>query len=177
MIRVPRIVAAAAATALFLPAIASSQVEEAIDNAALQAKVKTKLMTESPIKASAVNLETENGVVQMGGFVEDEMKAKKAAEMVAGIEGVRKVDNQLHAKTGERTAGQAVDDGMITTKVKAGLAEADLSMAAGINVDTYNGVVLLTGFVDNEETKQLAEKYVAERDDVKKVINGIYVRD
>jgi hyperosmotically inducible protein len=177
MIKAPKIVAAVAASAFFLPALAFSQVEEVIDNAALQAKAKTKLMTEAPIKASAVNLETENGVVQLGGFVDDEMKGKKAAELVAGIEGVRKVDNQLHAKPGDRSAGQAVDDGMLTAKVKAGLAEADLGTAAGINIDTYNGVVLLTGFVDNEETKRLAEKYVAEHDDVKDVINGIYVRD
>lgn len=177
MTRTPRIIAAAAATALLLPALAFGQVEETIDNAALQTKVKAKLMTEAPIKATAVNLETENGVVQLGGFVDDEMKGKKAAEIVAGMDGVRKVDNQLHAKPGDRDAGQAVDDGLLTTKVKAGLAEADLGMAAGINIDTYNGVVLLTGFVDTEEAKNLAEKYVAEHDDVQRVINGIYVRD
>jgi hyperosmotically inducible protein len=177
MKRALRIVAAVAATALFLPSLAFSQVEETIDNAALQTKVKAKLMTEAPIKATAVNLETENGVVQLGGFVDDEMKGKKAAEIVAGIDGVRKVDNQLHAKPGDRDAGQAVDDGMLTTKLKAGLAEADLGMAAGINIDTYNGVVLLTGFVDTDETKDLAEKYVAGHEGVNRVINGIYVRD
>jgi hyperosmotically inducible protein len=177
MMRATRILASVTATALLLPALAFGQVEEALDNAALQTKVKAKLMTEAPIKATAVNLETENGVVQLGGFVDDEMKGKKAAEIVAGMEGVRKVDNQLHAKPGDRDAGQAVDDGLLTTKLKGGLAEADLGTAAGINIDTYNGVVLLTGFVDTAETKRLAEKYVAEHEGVARVINGIYVRD
>ena len=166
-----------AASALLLPALAFGQMEEVMDNTALQAKVKTKLMTEDIIGGTAVNLETEDGVVQLGGFVDDEAHAKRAGEIVAGVEGVRKVDNQLHIKSGDRTAGQAIDDGMITTKVKAKLAEADLGTAASVNVDTYNGVVLLTGFVDTAETKSLAEKYVSEQDDVKDVINGIYVRD
>lgn len=177
MTKAPKVIAALTATALCLPALAFAQLEESFDNAALQTKVKAKLMSEAPIEATAVNLETENGVVQLGGFIDDEMKGKKAAEIVAGMEGVRKVDNQLHAKPGDRDTGQAVDDGMLTTKVKAKLAEADLGMAADINIDTYNGIVLLTGFVDTDETKNLAEKFVAEQEDVTRVINGIYVRD
>jgi len=173
MIRAPRFLVAAAAAALVLPALASAQM---MDNAALQAKVKTKLMTDDFMQGAGINLETSNGVVQLGGFIDDEAKGKKAAELVAGVEGVKEVDNQLHKKSGERTSGQAVDDTTITTKVKAGLADADLGTAAAINVDTYNGVVLLTGFVDSKETAKLAEKYASEQENVDKVINGIYVR-
>ena len=173
MRRAPKYVVVAAAAALVLPALASAQM---MDNAALQAKVKTKLMTDDFMEGAGINLETSNGVVQLGGFIDDEAKGKKAAELVAGIEGVKEVDNQLHAKSGERTTGQSVDDTTITTKVKAGLADADLGTAAAINVDTYNGVVLLTGFVDSKETAKLAEKYASEQENVNKVINGIYVR-
>ena len=173
MRRAPRFFFAAAVAALVLPALASAQM---MDNAALQAKVKTKLMTDDFMQGAGINLETSNGVVQLGGFIDDEAKGKKAAELVAGVEGVKEVDNQLHKKPGERTSGQMVDDTTITTKVKAGLADADLGTAAAINVDTYNGVVLLTGFVDSKETAKLAEKYASEQENVDKVINGIYVR-
>ena len=177
MTKSPNILFALATAALCLPALASAQLDETIDNAALQTKVKARLLSEAPMEATAANLETENGVVQLGGFIDDEMRGKKAAEIVAGMEGVRKVDNQLHAKPGDRDTSQAIDDGMLTTRVKARLADADLGTAADVNIDTYNGVVLLTGFVDSEETKNLTEKYVAEQKDVKRVINGIYVRD
>lgn len=177
MKRAIRFISTAAATALLLPALAAAQMEQTIDNSALQAKVKTKLITDDVVSGSTVNLETDNGIVQLGGFIDDEAKAKRAAEVVAGVEGVKKVDNQLHVKSGERSAGQAIDDGMITTKVKAKLAEADMGTAASVNVDTYNGVVLLTGFVDSAETKNLAEQYVADQAGVSKVINGIYVRE
>lgn len=176
MRRAPRFLAAAAVAALVLPALASAQMGQAIDDATLQTKVKTKLMTDDFMEGAGINLETSDGVVQLGGFVDDEAKGKKAAELVAGIEGVKEVDNQLHAKSGERTTGQSVDDTTITTKVKAGLADADLGTAAAINVDTYNGVVLLTGFVDSKETAKMAEKYASEQANVNKVINGIYVR-
>lgn len=177
MNRAIRLVAAAAVTSFMLPGLASAQMEEAIDNMSLQTKVKAKLIAEEPMEGAAVNLETEDGVVQLGGFIEDEAKAKKLAELAAGVEGVKQVDNQLHLKSGDRTSGQAVDDGVITTKVKAGLAEADIGVSADINIDTYNGVVLLTGFVDSKEIKNMAEKYASEQENVKKVINGIHVRD
>jgi hyperosmotically inducible protein len=173
MNRATRFVVAAAVTALVVPALATAQT---MDNAMLQSKVKTKLMTDDFMEGAGINLETSDGVVQLGGFIDDEAKGKKAAELVAGVEGVKEVDNQLHQKTGERTSGQVIDDGTITTMVKAGLADADLGTAAAINVDTYNGVVLLTGFVDNKETAKLAEKYASEQANVNKVINGIYVR-
>lgn len=177
MKRAIRLITTAATTALLLPALANAQVGEVMDNAALQTKVKTQLMADDLVGGTAVNLETENGVVQLGGFVDDEAKAKHAAEVVAGVEGVTKVDNQLHAKSGDRSAGQVIDDSMITTKVKAGLGEMDLGMAAAVNVDTYNGVVLLTGFVDSEEAKASAATEAADHDDVTDVINGIYVRE
>lgn len=177
MSRAIRLIAAVAVTSIMLPGLASAQMEEAIDNMSLQAKVKAKLMAEELMEGSAVNLETEDGVVQLGGFIDDEAKAKKLAELAAGIEGVKQVDNQLHVKPGDRSSGQALDDGVITTKVKAGLAEADIGMSADINIDTYNGVVLLTGFADSKEIKNLAEKYASEQDNVEKVINGIHVRE
>jgi hyperosmotically inducible periplasmic protein len=176
MTRILKWVGATALAALLLPVLANAQVEEAIDNSALQAKVKAKLMEDDVVEGSEINLETEDGVVQLGGFIDDEAKAKKAAKIVASVEGVKSVDNQLHAKSGERSAGQAIDDGMITTKVKAGLAESNMGMAASVNVDTYNGVVLLTGFVDNAEEKSNVEKSAAAHDGVKKVINGTHIR-
>ncbi len=174
MTRTPRLLVGVAMAVLVLPAVATAQ--SSMDNMALQTKVKAKLMTDDFMEAAGINLETSDGVVQLGGFIDDEAKGKKAAELVAGVEGVKEVDNQLHQKSGERTSGQVIDDGTITTMVKAGLADADLGTAAAINVDTYNGVVLLTGFVDSDETAKLAEKYASEQDNVNKVINGIYVR-
>ncbi len=56
----------------------------------------------------------------------------------------------------DQTAGEFVDDSVITTKVKARLAQEPGVSALAISVDTYNGVVILQGFVDTETQREKA---------------------
>ena len=158
-------------------ALADKTAGEYVDDSTLQAEVKAKLVGGDFMGGMGVNTEVRKGVVQLGGWVDDGDKATKAAEMVAGIEGVKEVDNQLHAKRGEATAGQTLDDTVITSKVKSAIAGADLGQGIKISVETYNGAVLLTGFVDTEEHKAAAGEKAAAVSNVKDVVNGIYVYD
>ena len=52
--------------------------------------------------------------------------------------------------TRDQTTGEFVDDSVITTKVKARLAQEPGVSALTVSVDTLNGVVILSGFVENE---------------------------
>jgi len=158
-------------------ALADKTAGQYVDDSTLQAEVKAKLMGEDFLGGMGINTEIRKGVVQLGGWVDDADKAAEAAKMVAGIEGVKEVDNQLHAKRGEATAGQTLDDTVITTKAKSAIAGADLGQGIKINIDTYNGVVLLTGFVDTLEQKTAAGERAAAVANVKDVVNGIYVYD
>jgi len=55
------------------------------------------------------------------------------------------------------TAGQYVDDSTITAKVKTQLAsDAGLSSASAIHVETHQGVVQLSGFVDSKDQEHRA---------------------
>ena len=47
----------------------------------------------------------------------------------------------------QETPGEYVDDAVITTKVKAAVFEEPSLKSAEINVETYKGIVQLTGFV------------------------------
>jgi len=60
------------------------------------------------------------------------------------------------ALAGERSTGQALDDTLITTKVKASLAADPQVSALAISVDTDDGVVHLSGVVENEAERQRA---------------------
>jgi len=157
--------------------LADKTTGQVIDDSVLQTEAKAKLMADDFLGGMGINLETRKGVVQLGGFVDDMDKANAAAARVAGVEGVVKVDNQLHLKPGDATAGQTVDDTIITTKTKAAIGDADLGTGFKVNVDTYNGVVLLTGFVDTKEDKKTCGDLAAGVANVKDVINGIYVLD
>jgi hyperosmotically inducible protein len=145
-----------------------------VDDSAIQAKVKTALMGDNFFKGVGVNIEMHKGIVQLGGWVDSAEFAAKAEKQAAAVEGVRMVDNQLHVKPGAVSMGQSLDDGVITTRVKGTISDADLGKGLAINVDTYGGVVLLTGFVQGADSKAHAEELAAGVANVTRVINGIY---
>lgn len=97
-----------------------------IDDSALQAALKAKLVGDDLIGGMGINIETRKGVVQLGGWVEDAAKSTEAAQIAASVDGVKKADNQLHAKQGDASIGQKVDDGVITTKVRSAIGNAEL---------------------------------------------------
>ena len=72
--------------------------------------------------------------------------------------------------------GQYIDDSAITTKVKASiLAEPGLK-SAEINVETFKGVVQLSGFVSSREDINKAVKLARSVNGVHSVTNGMKVK-
>ena len=56
----------------------------------------------------------------------------------------------------ERTAGAVIDDTTVTVKVKAALIADPVTKAHQISVNTFEGAVKLSGFVDSVEAKSRA---------------------
>jgi osmotically-inducible protein OsmY len=54
------------------------------------------------------------------------------------------------------STGQFVDDSVITTKVKAAIFEEPSLKSFQISVETYKGVVQLSGFVDSAQNRNKA---------------------
>jgi len=158
-------------------ALADKTAGETVDDSTTQAAVKAKLMGDDFFGGMGINIETHKGIVQLGGWIDDADAGAKAAELAAGVDGVKSVDNQLHVKRGKATMGQTVDDTVITTRVKAAHAESEQCSSLSINVDTYNGVVLLTGFTDNAEAKAVCGELTANVANVQDYLNGIFVSD
>jgi len=52
--------------------------------------------------------------------------------------------------------GEYIDDSVITTKVKAAVLKEDTLKSSEINVETYKGVVQLSGFVNSQADIQKA---------------------
>jgi osmotically-inducible protein OsmY len=75
------------------------------------------------------------------------------------------------------STGQYVDDGTITTKVKSKLAaDAGLATAADIHVQTYKGVVQLSGFANNHDQEQRAVMLARNVDGVRGVDDSINIK-
>lgn len=157
------------------PAIVSA--DETRSDAEITARVKTALIRNDETKARQINVETENGVVQLSGFVDSAQMKSAAAETARGVSGVKDVRNELMVRQGERTAGRATDDTVIAAKVKSQLAaDSNLGTAADVNVEVRSGVVQLSGFVGSIAQKQEAEQIARQVAGVTDVRNSIEVQ-
>ena len=81
----------------------------------------------------------------------------------------------LTACSSTQTVGEAVDDGVIVTKVKAKLAADGDINPFNIDVDSNDGVVTLQGTVAKSEARSKAEEHARETSGVVRVINLIKV--
>src|SRR5512144_291979 len=79
------------------------------------------------------------------------------------------------SRTSEST-GEYVDDSVISNKVRGQLlGDKDLNITQ-IDIETYKGVVQLSGFVDTPEAKNRAGTVAASVSGVKQVRNNIIVK-
>jgi hyperosmotically inducible protein len=100
------------------------------------------------------------------------MTATFAAVALAGLSACASSDP---AK--KETAGQYIDDATLTAKVKTAIAtDAGARAAANVNVETYRGVVQLSGFADNEEQISKAVAAAKKVQGVRSVRNDIRVK-
>jgi hyperosmotically inducible periplasmic protein len=75
-----------------------------------------------------------------------------------------------------RSAGQVVDDGSITTEVKAKLLNDNVTKGLAVSVQTFQGEVTLTGGVDTEAQRERAAEVARSAKGVKKVNNLIKLK-
>jgi hyperosmotically inducible protein len=73
----------------------------------------------------------------------------------------------------DKSAGNVVDDNTINASVKMKLVEAKEVPSTQVNVETYKGVVLLSGFVETPAQKDAAGAAAKGVDGVKKVHNSV----
>ncbi len=77
----------------------------------------------------------------------------------------------------KETAGQYIDDATVTAKVKTAIAsDVGVKAAANVNVDTYRGVVQLSGFADSEDQASKAVSAAKKVTGVRSVKNDIRVK-
>lgn len=76
----------------------SSSVGQYIDDAALTAKVKTALLADSRTKSYQISVESHDATVQLGGWVDSDDARHAAEEIVAAVNGVKEVDNELQVR-------------------------------------------------------------------------------
>jgi osmotically-inducible protein OsmY len=76
----------------------------------------------------------------------------------------------------KRQTGEYIDDKLVTTKVKAALLNDPEVKGLQVNVETFNGVVQLSGFVDTPEQIPRATEVAKGVEGVKSVKNDLNLR-
>ena len=74
------------------------------------------------------------------------------------------------------SAGEFVDDSVITAKVKSLLAQDDFLKSFQISVETYQGTVQLSGFVNSQKAVDKAAEITRSVKGVKSLKNNLIVK-
>jgi hyperosmotically inducible protein len=104
------------------------------------------------------------------------MKRKMHLSLLAAVLSAGLALGGCAATDTQRAAGETIDDSVITAKVKAALIDNDIVDAGEVNVNTYRGVVQLSGFVDSNDEKTQATQATKAVDGVKEVRNDLKVQ-
>jgi hyperosmotically inducible periplasmic protein len=149
---------------------------EQIDDTVTTASVKSALIADPVTKAHQIDVEVFKGTVQLNGFVDSAASKTRATEVARNTKGVTAVRNNLTVKADSHAAADFADDSAITAKVKSALTGDARTKAHQINVETSDGQVQLSGFVDTSEAKSTAEELARSVEHVKSVNNQIDVK-
>lgn len=158
----------------------SATIGAALDDTGITAQVKTRLASDERTKASELKVETNNGIVTLSGSVKDGDAKDAAEELARNVPQVKGIDNQIVAPSAADslaqdagkavdTAGTAIADTAITTKVKAALLADARTKGTDISVTTEKGKVTLSGSVASSDERKQAIEIAKKTDGVREV--------
>jgi hyperosmotically inducible protein len=160
---------------LAVPVLAQTSTPDSVDDSVIAATIKASLLDNRHTSGTRINVDSDQGVVQLSGFARSEEEKAVATQVAAGVSGVKKVLNSV-AVAPATSMGTKLDDSLVTGKVKAALMDAADVKSLHINVETHDGVTQLAGFVATAAMKDKAGQITAGIDGVKRVDNVLVVR-
>jgi len=158
-----------AAAAVLLPSAAlagPAEVDRRIEDSARESYVFTTYL-----KSDAISVEAKEGIVTLTGSVAADSRKALAQETVAGLPGVKGVENKLEV-TGAPTASS---DAWLSDKLKITLLFHRSVRSGKTEVEVKDGVVTLRGRAENQAQKELTTEYARDIEGVKEVINEMTV--
>ena len=185
---------------------AARRTSNAISDSWITMKVHSQFVPEDALEDSDIDVETRAGVVTLTGTVPTAAGRSRAVAIAKATDGVKNVDDRLRiapedadddddrvatgasgaaAATREgaretraagRSAGRAMSDGWITSKIYADFIDEAPLEDSDIDVDVERGVVTLTGTVASKAGMAHAAAVAQKIDGVKSVRNNLKVR-
>lgn len=157
-----------------------------VDDAAITLSVKNELLKNKKTQHCDLSVKTTEGEVFVTGVVDTAEQLKTVRQQVAKMTGVRSVKTQITVKSSQsgsktkeqhQTLSEYSADAAITAKVKAKLIADKQLSASDIRVETTQGLVTLTGVLDNQQQIAVAEKIARSVKEVKGVKKQLQLKN
>lgn len=153
------------------------KVDNYMGDSAATAKVKSALLEEKTLKSTDISVETNHGVVTLTGFVTSQAEAETAVDIAKNVEGVKSVSDKLYVKDQKsQSVSEYAGDAATTSSIKAKLLADDIVPLRKIKVETTDGVVQLSGNVENKAQAERAESIAKAVNGVKSVKNDLSIK-
>jgi len=119
---------------------------------------------------------SKEGEATIKGMVNEDVDKELAGQIALGVEGIKKVKNDIEVKADYRPVGnRKVDDFSITTAVKSKLLWSKNTDGMDIQVTTVAGTVTLQGKAETAVSRELAVRIALNTNGVHKVDNKLVV--
>jgi len=151
----------------------ASSVQAASVDSRIESSAKQSYVYKTYLKGDDIKIQSKDGAVTLTGVVAAESHKSLAQETVAGLPGVKSVDNRLEIKDAPPTANS---DAWLRDKVMATLLFHRSVSAATTEVDVKEGIVTLRGSVVSQAQKELTTEYARDIEGVKDVTNEMTVK-
>ncbi len=137
----------------------------------IQAAAEKSYVFKTYLKDDDIKIQSKDGAVSLTGTVSEESHKSLAQETVAGLPGVKSVDNRLEVKSGNPAEKS---DAWLSSKVKTTLL-LHQNVGAVTEVSTKDGIVTLKGDATSQAQKDLTTEYARDVEGVKDVKNEMTV--
>lgn len=170
---------ASMASALALGCATTQTMGERMDDNRIERSIEMSMLMDDEVKAHDIDAEVVDNYVYLRGEVPNEREKAAATQIALAEEGVTGVSNQIEVQSGVEI--EAWNDGdpdlWYVTAVNWKLAADPRTRSRNIDVDAWDGVVYLSGIVEDPESKRVAENLARETDGVDRVINELEVEE
>ena len=138
----------------------------------IEASARQSYVFKTYLQNDDIKIESKEGAVTLTGMVSENFHKSLAQETVAGLPGVKSVDNRLEVKGAFPTANS---DAWLREKVRVTLLFHRSVSAGTTEVDVKDGIVTLRGEAASQAQKELTTEYAKDVEGVKEVNNEMSV--
>ncbi len=142
-------------------------------------RIKTRIFSDDMANGAGIDVTVRHGVVYLTGTTRDHYQGRVVADLIRGIDGVVRVENQLnesHPGTTFETQNSETQDSLTSGKIKLDLLRDSEIGTQPITVQTTDTQIMLTGTVKSQAQKQRASAIAQDHSGDRRVINKLEVK-